>query len=107
MLEGDAGEAAMTDQWDTGDEEAFGEDFFASLEAGPDPDTPGSDAAGSEDVFDGAAGPDEFQYESESDGSFETEAEDPADPVADPADTFPDDFDANAEDFPFDIGGEG
>ncbi|MQM27692.1 hypothetical protein [Glycomyces albidus] len=106
----------MTDQWDTGDEEAFGEDFFASLEAAADPDARGGEAAGSDDVFDGAAGSDEFQfesafqYESESDGSFETEAEDPAaDPVgapaSDPADVFADDFDA--EDFPYDLGGEG
>ena len=94
----------MTDQWDTGDEEAFGEEFFASLEAGPDPDTPGGGNGGTDDVFDSGLGFDGFQYESESDGSFETEAEDPADPVGDPADVFADDLDA--EDFPFDLGGE-
>jgi hypothetical protein len=83
----------MTDEWDTGAEEEFGEDFFASLESAPEAET----ADDTDDVFDDAAGPDEFHYEAEGDGSFETDA----------AEEFPDDLDADADDFPFDLGGEG
>ncbi|GAA1675294.1 hypothetical protein GCM10009830_22380 [Glycomyces endophyticus] len=94
----------MTDRWDaagaggTGEED-FGEDFFASLEAAPDADAFGA--------LDGADGPDEFLYESEGDGSFETDAaDDGADEgAADGDPEAPEEFDA--DDFPFDLGGEG
>ncbi|RRR97320.1 hypothetical protein [Glycomyces terrestris] len=84
----------MTDEWDAGDEADFGEDFFYSLEAAPDAEP--QDAGAADGVFDGDAGADEFQYEAEGDGSFETEAA---------AEEFPEEFDA--EDYPFDLGGEG
>ncbi|MEU6249668.1 hypothetical protein [Glycomyces sp. NPDC047010] len=89
----------MTDDWDAAAEDGgFGEDFFADLESAPGADT------GAADLF-GADGADEYFYEAEGDGSFETAASDPAD-ASDP--TAPDDF--SDADFPFDldfdVGGE-
>lgn len=72
----------------------FDDAFFSSLEAGPDEDP--SEAVAEDLVpdealdLDGGDGVDEIFYEAESDGSFETEA-----------------ADLDADDFPFDLGGEG
>ncbi|WP_204745227.1 hypothetical protein [Glycomyces paridis] len=95
----------MTDDWDgdeAGDDPAFGEDFFASL--GPDTpdgaaDLEGVDADSTSD-FDSdfgldsdfetdetAPGADEFLYEVEGDGSFETDSADYDDPAPDLDDT--------------------
>jgi hypothetical protein len=96
-------EAAMTD--DTGvfyDGVPEGPDFggadfdgafFTSLEAGPveNPAEPAAVDLGSDEAIDpeGEVGAEEILYEAESDGSFETDA-----------------AEFEAEDFPFDIGGE-
>ncbi|NUQ87689.1 MAG: hypothetical protein HOQ43_04405 [Glycomyces artemisiae] len=89
-------------------EDGFGDDFFADLESAPGTST------AADDLF-AADGPDEYSYEAESDGTFETAASDPADTV----DTATGDVDSPASDsaafddadFPFDldfdVGGEG
>jgi hypothetical protein len=71
---------------------AFDDSFFATLEAGPDEELadPVADEALDLGVDDGPEGAEGFQYEAEGDGSFETEA-----------------MEFEAEDFPFDLGGEG
>ncbi|MFB9660751.1 hypothetical protein ACFQS3_16650 [Glycomyces mayteni] len=109
----------MTDDWDAAADDAdfgadfgtaggadagaaaggFGDDFFADLESAPGTDT------GAEDLF-AADGPDEYFYEAEGDGTFETAAADSPDTPDAPG---PDDF--TDADFPFDldfdVGGEG
>ncbi|GAA2291613.1 hypothetical protein GCM10009853_054240 [Glycomyces scopariae] len=94
----------MTDDLDTGDDE-FGEDFFATLEAAPDPAA--EDAA--DDLLADAGGPGEFHYEAEGDGSFETGADDGVEGEADFSDASEGDFDGgfDPDDFPFELGGEG
>lgn len=58
----------------TDDGADFDESFFASLEAGPDdPVEPAADDPLDFDL-EGDGGVDEFLYEAEGDGSFETEA---------------------------------
>ncbi|SDE51241.1 hypothetical protein [Glycomyces harbinensis] len=61
----------MTDEL-FGDEGGFGDDFFASLAASPD-DPADDGPAPEDDLF---ADDDAFLYETEEDGSFETEAAD-------------------------------
>jgi hypothetical protein len=81
---------------DNADDSAdFDESFFATLESGPDADTVGvadnpvADEALDFEGADNADGAEEFQYEAEGDGSFETDA-----------------LEFDTEDFPFDLGGE-
>lgn len=71
----------------------FDDAFFASLEAGPDEDPAEAIAEdfATDEALDLESGGDvdEILYEAEGDGSFETEA-----------------VDFDADDFPFDLGGE-
>jgi hypothetical protein len=75
----------------------FGDAFFTSLEAGPGEDPADPEALALDEPLDleGDDGTEAFQYEAEGDGSFETDAAE-FDPAA---------FDA--DDFPFELGGEG
>jgi hypothetical protein len=61
----------MTDDWAQGDTE-FDDAFFTALEAGPDEDPASGDELDLD--LEGDGGVDEFLYEAEGDGSFETNA---------------------------------
>lgn len=87
----------MTDDWAQGDTE-FDDAFFASLEAGPDEDPASGDELDLD--LEGDGGVDEFLYEAEGDGSFETNAVE-----TEAVETDAVDIDANPY-FDFDFDGE-
>ena len=84
------------------DNAEFDESFFASLEAGPDEQPAEADDPAPDEPldFEGDAGADEFLYETEGDGSFETNAVE-----TEAVETDAVDIDANPY-FDFDFDGE-
>jgi hypothetical protein len=79
----------------TDDGSEFDESFFASLEAGPDEPGDGTPDDTLDFDLEGDGGVEEFLYEAEGDGSFETEAADLDDPDADGGESSFYDFDGD------------